>query len=87
MVSFLNLYYKGRTVISKIILNDFLKGCKDNKILRIDLFSSTLILSLSKVDVFFVGINPATLIFHSEMVINEYVELLINCDKLIVTNY
>ncbi|GAA4293682.1 hypothetical protein GCM10023142_30020 [Anaerocolumna aminovalerica] len=87
MVSFLNLYYKGRTVISKIILNDFLKGCKDNKILRIDLFSSTLILSLSKVDVFFVGINPATLIFHSEMVINEYVELLINCDKLTVTNY
>ena len=65
----------------------FLKGCKDNKILRIDLFLSTLILSLSKVDVFFVGINPATLIFHSEMVINEYVELLINCDKLTVTNY
>lgn len=46
----------------------FLKGCKDNKILLIDLFSSKLILSLSRVDVFFVGINPATPIFHSEMV-------------------
>lgn len=46
----------------------FLKGCKDNKILRIDLFSCTLILSLSKVDIFFVGINPATPIFHNEMV-------------------
>lgn len=36
---------------------------------------------LSKVNIFFVGINPATPIFPNEMDINEYVELLFNYDK------
>lgn len=38
---------------------------------------------LSKVDIFFVGINPATPIFPSEIYINEYVELLLNYDNFI----
>lgn len=38
---------------------------------------------LFKVDIFFVGINTAIPIFSSEMDINEYVESLLDCDKLI----
>lgn len=39
--------------------------------------------NLSKAEIFFVGINPATPIFPSEIDINEYVELLLNYEKFI----
>ena len=38
---------------------------------------------LSKVDIFFVGINPATPIFPDHMEIDKYVELLLNYDEFI----
>lgn len=38
---------------------------------------------LSKVNIFFVGINPATPIFKKDLEINEYVRLLLNYDEFI----
>lgn len=38
---------------------------------------------LSKVNIFFVGINPATPIFEKDLEINEYVRLLLNYDEFI----